>query len=181
MAVEVSPESTPNPNTFKFNINENIAGSSMEFSQASETSNSPLAAKLFGFPWTESVYIGENFVSLTKQDWVEWEILKEPLCGLIKEHIENREPVLIEVSDNENSENDSEEVKLIKEVINKEIRPQVALDGGDIIFHKYENQVVYIYMQGACSGCPSSSITLKQGIEVRLKNALPEIKEVIAL
>lgn len=182
MEIQVTAEETPNPHTFKFIINQQIADNNVQFSEASEAASSPLATKLFGFPWTDSVYIGENFVSLTKQDWVEWDILKEPLCGLIKEHIEKKEPVLLNYSAEETSdENDSEQVKIIKKVINEEIRPQVALDGGDIVFHKYDNNVVYIYMQGACNGCPSSSITLKQGIEVRLKNALPEISEVVAL
>lgn len=182
MEIQVTPEETPNPQTYKFLINQKISDNNVNFAEASETSSSPLAGKLFGFPWTQSVYIGENFVSLTKQEWVEWDILKEPLCGLIKEHIENKEPVLIEFAKgSEEDENDTDEVKLIKKVINEEIRPQVALDGGDIVFNRYENNIVYIHMQGACSGCPSSSITLKQGIEVRLKNALAEIEEVVAI
>lgn len=182
MEITVTPESTPNPQTYMFKINQNIADQNIQFNEAAEAAKSPLATKLFGFPWTEAVYIGEDFVSLTKQEWVDWAILTEPLCGLIKEHIEKKEPVLLgNTAEDDIDENDSEEVKLIKQVINKEIRPQVALDGGDIVFHKYENNIVYIYMQGACSGCPSSSITLKQGIEVRLQNALPEIKEVVAL
>ncbi|MEC9283413.1 MAG: NifU family protein [Bdellovibrionota bacterium] len=180
--IEITAEETPNPNTYKFLVNKEISPEARNFAEASEAGPSPLASKLFGFPWTESVYLGTDFVSLTKQDWVEWEILKEPLCGLIKEHIEKDEPVLIteqlgEVDD----ENDSEQVKLIKKIIKTEIRPQVALDGGDIIFHSYKDGVVAIHMQGACAGCPSSSITLKQGIEARLKQALPEIDEVIAI
>lgn len=180
--ITITAEATPNPHTYKFNINQEISPEARNFADASEAGPSPLASKLFGFPWTESVYLGKDFVSLTKQDWVEWEILTEPLCGLIKEHIEKQEPVLILSDDNEeDDENDSEEVKLIKRIIKTEIRPQVALDGGDIIFHKYENQIVSIHMQGACAGCPSSSITLKQGIEARLKQALPEIVEVVAI
>ena len=101
---------------------------------------------------------------------------------MIKEHIEKNEPILITEQFGEvDDENDSEQVKLIKKIIKTEIQPQVALDGGNIIFHSYKNQVVSIHMQGACAGCPSSSITLKQGIEARLKQALPEIEEVIAI
>ncbi|MFK8138428.1 MAG: NifU family protein [Bdellovibrionales bacterium] len=183
MEITVNAESTPNPQTMKFVINTNISPDTRTYEEAGEAYSSPLAQKLFGFPWTQSVHIGSDFVSLTKQEWVDWTVLEEPLCGLIKEHVESGEPSVLEQSENndEESENDSEEVKLIKKVLNKDIRPQVALDGGDIVFNRYEDNVVYIHMRGACAGCPSSTQTLKMGIETRLMQALPEIKEVVSI
>lgn len=180
--VEVTVEPTPNPETYKFSINKKIADESIEFSDPSKTSRSPLAHKLFGFPWAEKVFIGETFVSVTKQNWVEWSVLAEPLSQLIKEHFENEEPALLaNTGGPEVDENDSDVVSQIKSVIEHEIRPVVAMDGGDIVFSSYEGNIVYIHMRGACSGCPSATATLKNGIEVRLKEAVPEIKEVVAL
>jgi len=144
-----------------------------------------LAAKIFGFPWTASVFVGPNFITVTKQDWVDWNILASPLAGLIQEHLTQGEPVVVDIealkADGDISENDSPIVKQIKQIINQQIRPVVALDGGDIVFAKYENNIVYIHMKGSCAGCPSSTATLKQGIEGTLVAAIPEIKEVVAI
>ena len=129
--------------------------------------------------------MGPNFVSVTKQDWVEWDILAEPLAGLIREHLEAGLPIHIEreVISGSNAEDslDSPIVKEIKIILNRDIRPAVAMDGGDIVFAKYEDQILYIHMRGSCAGCPSSTATLKEGIEVRFKELLPEIKEVVAI
>lgn len=187
--LEVIPERTPNPQTMKFNVNRSLLENPVNFSNSTEAERSPLASKLFGFPWTAGVFIGQDFITITKQDWVEWEMLAEPLAGLLKEHFQMNEPLLVDRPEsptlddgaNQIQEDDSPAVRVIKTVINAEIRPAVAMDGGDIVFHRYEDQIVYVYMKGSCSGCPSSTATLKQGIEVRLKEALPEIREVIAL
>lgn len=182
--VSVHYEKTPNPESLKFVVGTQIAEENVNFASPSEAGRSPLAAKLFGFPWAEAIYLGTDFVTITKQDWVDWDVIAEPLCDLIKEHIDRNEPVLLEAIEpklSDISDDDSDDVKKIKTIINTEIRPAVNMDGGDIAFLKYEDQVVYIHMQGACSGCPSSTITLKQGIEVRLKNAMPEIKEVVSV
>ena len=175
-------EATPNPATMKFNFNQKIADQPHNFPDIESTELCPLAAKIFGFPWTAAVYLGEDFVSITKQSWVEWDILASPLAGLINEHIESGLPVLVQLdSDQTNDQNDSEIVKQIKKIIKNEIKPVLALDGGDIIFLKYENHILYIRMQGACAGCPSSQATLKEGIEVRIKELIPEVKEVISI
>ncbi|MFN7454241.1 MAG: NifU family protein [Pseudobdellovibrionaceae bacterium] len=182
--VQVTIESTPNPATLKFNLNTQIVESGIDFPTAQETDRSPLAAKLFGFPWTAGVYLGPQFVSVTKQDWVDWDVLAEPLAGLIKEHLERGEGILseaVEVQGNEFEESDTDEIKQIKTILAREIRPVVALDGGDVVFAKYEDQVLYIQMKGSCSGCPSSQATLKEGIEVRFKELMPSIKEVRAV
>lgn len=180
-AITVFPEMTPNPQSLRFSASRAIAESSAEFKSIQEAARSPLAKKLFGFPWTQTVFIGTDFVTVTKQDWVDWETLTEPLTGLIQEHIDRGEAVLHPLETQTVTGDDTPEVALIKRVLNEEIRPAVALDGGDIVFHKFEDNVVYLYMQGSCAGCPSSTATLKMGIETRLKNVVPSIRDVIAL
>ena len=166
----------------KFNFHQKISDSSLDIPNVETAERSPLAAKVFGFPWTSAVYIGEDFVTVTKQDWVGWDVLATPLAGLLGEHIESGLPVMIDfVAANDESENDSEIVKQIKRILQTEIKPVVALDGGDIVFAKYEDNVLYIHMRGACAGCPSSQATLKDGIEVRFKQLIPEIKEVVSI
>lgn len=179
--LSVRAEMTPNPQTFRFTTNRVLTETPAEFKTAQETTTSPLARKLFGFPWTAGVFIGRDFVTVTKQDWVDWETLAEPLCGLIQEHLERGEAVLHDTRQVQDTSNDSDDVRRIKQVLDQEIRPAVAQDGGDIVFHKYEDGIVYLFMQGACAGCPSSTMTLKQGIEVRLKEAVPSIREVVSM
>ena len=180
--MKVTFEPTPNPATMKFNFGQKITEQSADFLSVEATDSSPLAAKIFGFPWTAGVYLGEDFVTVTKQDWVDWDILASPLASLLGEHIESGQPVLLrlEASLNED-QNDSDVVKQIKRILQNEIKPVVALDGGDIVFAKYEDHVLYLQMKGACSGCPSSQATLKDGIEVRMKELIPEIREVVAV
>ncbi len=181
MTNEVRFEATPNPQTLKFTVSQHLTPTSADFKTAAEATRSPLAKKIFGFPWCDGVFIGQDFVTVTKQDWVDWDVLAEPLAGLIAEHLDRGEVVLHEAAASVESANDSEVVRAIKKILNEEIRPAVALDGGDIVFNKYEGNIVYLFMQGSCAGCPSSTFTLKEGIEARLKNAIPEIKEVVAL
>lgn len=179
---KVTFEVTPNPATMKFHLHQEVTSTGFDCPSAQEAERSPLAAKIFGFPWTSAVYVGTNFITVTKQDWVDWELLAQPLSGLIQEHLDRNEPVVVEVIQiEEDDANDSPMVRNIKSVLNREIRPVVALDGGDIVFYKYENNILYIRMKGACSGCPSSSVTLKEGVEVRMKELFPEIIEVVAV
>lgn len=180
--MKVTFEATPNPSTMKFNFGQKISDASHDFPNVESTEKSPLAAKIFGFPWTAGVYLGEDFVTVTKQDWVDWDILASPLAGLLGEHVESGQPVLINLEASlDESENDSEIVKKIKRALQNEIKPIVALDGGDVVFGKYENNILQIHMRGACSGCPSSQATLKDGIEVRMRELFPEIKEVVSV
>lgn len=180
--MNVTFETTPNPATMKFIFPQQISDQSVDFPSVETSERSPLAAKIFGFPWVSAVFLGENFVSITKQDWVDWTVLAKPLSGLLAEHVSSGQPVLLNlVAANNENENDSPIVKQIKRLLETEIKPVVALDGGDIAFVSYENQVLSLKMMGACSGCPSSQATLKDGIEVRMKQALPEIKEVISV
>jgi Fe-S cluster biogenesis protein NfuA len=179
--IYVRAEQTPNPQTLRFVTNMSLTDHPAEFKSAQETSTAPLARKLFGFPWTAGVFIGRDFVTVTKQEWVEWETLAEPLAGLIQEHLERGETIMHTPSVQESSTDDSTDVQMIKKILNEEIRPAVAMDGGDIVFHKYEDGVVYLFMQGSCAGCPSSTMTLKMGIETRLKESVPGIRDVVAM
>ncbi len=164
---------------------------------------SPLAQKIMGFPWVDKVFIGPDFITINKQDWVEWDTLTEPLSDMIREHIETGQAVLSQTGtrqglpfekgatfdvfppDRKDKEQkghaDSEIVQKIKQILEHDIQPAVAMDGGFISFEGYEKGRVFLKMQGACSGCPSSSITLKQGIEQHLKNQIPLVQEVVAL
>lgn len=191
-AIKIFAESTPNPQSMKFTVNKKIAEEIWETEDISKAGRSPLAQKILGFPWASKVFIGSNFITITKEDWVEWETLTEPLAQMIHEHIENKQAVLLappspplesdkEKKHNSSSLQDSETVQKIKRILQTEIQPAVAMDGGFIAFAGYENGSVFLKMQGACSGCPSASITLKQGIETHLKNQVPEVEQVVAL
>ena len=182
MKWSVSYENTPNPHSLKFVTNEDISSETLEINNLEEAKRSPLAIKLLGFPWAQSVFIGKNFVTLTKEDWVDWSVLKDSLASLIQEHLEKGEKVLLPLVKKSSTETiDSEVVKQIKNVLKNEIQPAVAMDGGFIDFVSYEDKKVYLSLQGACAGCPSATITLKEGIEMRLKQIAPEIEEVVAV
>ena len=182
MKYSVTIEPTPNPAAMKFVFSAAIAQDSCDFPDAQSTERSPLAAKIFGFPWVSQVFVGPTFVTITKQDWVDWKVLANPLSGLLAEHVNSGQAVLLDIpQSNDESDDDSEMVKQIKRVLATEIKPVVQLDGGDIAFVKLENDNLYLQLKGACSSCPSSQATLKDGIEVRIKQVFPTIKEVLAI
>lgn len=188
MAVQVIYESTPNPQSMKFIVNQDIAEESLEITDRLQSSRSPLAAKILGFPWAKSVFIGKNFVTITKEEWLKWDSLQDPIADMIAEHIQRGEKVVLEKQAQHNtekdkncSEEDSPAVQQIKKILDTEIQPAVAMDGGFIEFVSYKNQIVYLSLQGACAGCPSSSYTLKEGIQTRLQQAIPEVKEVVSV
>lgn len=185
MSFQVTYETTPNPHSLKFVVNNQICAEKLEITSRTEALRSPLAAKILGFPWAKTVFLGENFVTVTKEDWLDWDAICDPLSDLIKEHLERGEKVLLpkrerpEKAKSDLKQEDSEEVKKIKEILEKDIQPAVAMDGGFIEFVSYKEGIVYLKLQGACSGCPSSVYTLKQGIENRLRQFVPDIKEVL--
>lgn len=187
--VTVIYQATPNPDSMKFIVDRHIASENLNFNSQETAGRSPLAVKILGFPWAAGVFIGADFVTVTKQNWVEWQILADPLSDLIKEHIQSGQPVLnppagpspASSSRDDDQPGDSEIVLRIKKIIRENVKPAVAMDGGDITFDRYDNGKVYLGMHGACAGCPSSTATLKQGIETMLKDAIPEITEVIAV
>ena len=184
--VSVTVELTPNPATMKFVIDRQISATTAEFADAASAFDAPLAYKIFGFPWASRVFIGTDFVTVSKQEWVGWDILAQPLSDLIAEHIERGEPIFSERTQQAEADagilpTDSEDVREIKRILFEEVRPAVAMDGGEINFVKFDGGIVFLTMKGACSGCPSSSITLKQGIETRLREAVPTVQEVRAI
>jgi Fe-S cluster biogenesis protein NfuA len=182
--LQVFYEATPNPQSMKFIITAPIASESVHFTSVDQTARSPLARKLFGFPWAAGVFIGPSFVTVTKQEWVDWDVIADPLSDLIKEHLTSGEGVLLPSSEPTSSginADDSSVVQKIKQILQDEIRPAVAMDGGDIQFDRFVDGKVYLKMHGACSGCPSSAYTLKEGIETRLKESIPEVTEVVAV
>jgi Fe-S cluster biogenesis protein NfuA len=184
MSMFIQTESTPNPATLKFLPGQTVLETgTADFPTAEAAGNSPLATRVFGVPGVTGVFFGHDFVTVTKADDQEWDHLKPSILGVIMEHFQSGQPVLgAEVSapsghaDHEGEDGDI--VEQIKELLDTRVRPAVAQDGGDITFHGFEKGVVYLYMQGACAGCPSSTVTLKMGIENLLRHYIPEVTEV---
>lgn len=177
----IQTEQTPNPATLKFLPGEPVMGEgTADFVSAEAAARSPLAERLFAVEGVVGVFLGGDFISVTKTEDKEWQVLKPSILGAIMEHFAAGRPVILADQD-ETADDDGEDdeiVRQIKELIETRVRPAVAQDGGDIIFHGYEAGVVYLQMQGACSGCPSSTATLKTGIENMLKHYVPEVEEV---
>jgi len=182
----IQTETTPNPATLKFLPGrEVLAAGSADIATADDAAaRSPLAAKLFGVAGVSGVFLGSDFVTITKTDDTDWHLMKPALLGAIMEHFTSGAPALVEGGETAHgaaSGEDSELVQQIIELLDTRVRPSVAQDGGDILFHKYEDGIVYLTMQGSCSGCPSSTATLKMGIENMLRHYIPEIVEVRAV
>ncbi len=184
--VTIYTEANPNPNSMKFVANyllvpENV---SFDFPDAEATGNAPLAAELFKFGFVKRVFCMNNFVTVTKDEVTEWTAVIPQLRDFIKEYLEADKPVLLAAPSQNPSavynDDDPEVVKKIKHLLDEYVRPAVESDGGAINFHSYDDGVVKLLLQGSCSGCPSSTITLKSGIENLFKRMLPEVKEVVA-
>jgi Fe-S cluster biogenesis protein NfuA len=183
--VYVSLEFTPNPNTLKYSVNRELLkkGASNFTKREDAEKKSPLAAKLFAVPGISGVMLGKDFVTVTKTEEGDWDVVHKSCSSLIESHLSNNEVVIHEDAINaEAHKGGTTDIEnKIREILDSEIRPAVAMDGGDITFEKFEDGVVYVYLQGSCSGCPSSTMTLKQGIESRLRDAIPEVQEVVAV
>ncbi|MDT0682440.1 NifU family protein [Roseicyclus sp. F158] len=182
----IQTESTPNPATLKFLPGQTVldAGTA-DFPSPDTAGKSPLASRVFGVDGVTGVFFGTDFITVTKEDGREWEHLKPGVLGAIMDHYQSGAPVMDEgtapaagdghaVHEGE----DGEIVGQIKDLLDTRVRPAVAQDGGDITFHGFERGVVYLHMQGACAGCPSSTLTLKMGIENLLRHYIPEVTEV---
>jgi Fe-S cluster biogenesis protein NfuA len=178
--VEVMAELTPNPNTLKFNVHKQlIPFGSCSFANKDAAKDSVLASRLFEIEHIANVMVGIDFVSVTKTPDMEWPALARDVVESIRYFLQSGEPA-VSKSLLEGIQHGGSEMEMqIRAILDEEIRPAVARDGGDIIFYGYENGVVKLHLQGACSTCPSSIMTLKMGIENRLKQSFPEIKEVI--
>lgn len=179
----IQTETTPNPATLKFLPGRAVmARGTADFPSREQAAASPLATRLFEIEGVAGVFLGSDFVSVTKADAADWQVLKPQVLGAIMEHFTSGEPVVTEESPAAGGEGeDSQVVAQIKELLDTRIRPAVAQDGGDIIFRGFEDGVVYLRMQGACSGCPSSTATLKHGIENMLRYYVPEVTAVEAV
>ncbi|MFU8776877.1 MAG: NifU family protein [Roseovarius sp.] len=180
----IQTESTPNPATLKFLPGQTVleAGTA-DFPNADKSGNSPLAERIFRVPGVAGVFFGNDFVTVTKGEAIEWDHIKPAILGAIMEHYQSGQPVMLGEAGGasghaEHSGEDSAIVNQIKELLDTRVRPAVAQDGGDITFHGFDRGVVYLHMQGACAGCPSSTITLKMGIENLLRHYIPEVTEV---
>ncbi|HEY0299090.1 MAG TPA: NifU family protein [Arachidicoccus sp.] len=188
--ISIYTEMTPNPATMKFVANKLLyPGKSIDFQDETMAGPSPLAKELFSFPFIRSVFIASNFVTLTKTNEVEdWQEVIPQVKQFLKEYLEsggtivNEDEVskIIPESSNTISLDDDDVVKRIKELLDNYVRPAVEMDGGAIQYKSYNEGIVNLMLQGSCSGCPSSMITLKAGIEGMMKRMIPEVKEVIA-
>lgn len=180
----IQTESTPNPETLKFipDGEKILENSTAEFkSQAQAATKSPLATQIFAINGVSSVFFGSDFITVTKSEAANWNHLKPEITATIMDFYVSNKEIMFEQKEegkNENNEEDSEVVKQIKELIEIKVRPAVAMDGGDIVFHSFEDGIVFLELKGACSGCPSSTITLKNGIENMLKHYIPEVEAV---
>lgn len=182
----IQTEETPNPATLKFLPGRSVMESgTAEFKSEEEAAaGSPLAAALFEVDGVTTVFLAGDFISVSKRDDKEWYLMKPAVLGVIMEHFVAGKPILSEgaseAAEAEVRPEDEEVVSQIKELLDTRVRPAVAMDGGDIVFHGYEDGVVTLTMQGACAGCPSSTATLKMGIENMLRHYIPEVREVRA-
>ena len=181
----IQTETTPNPATLKFLPGETVLGSSTADFPTPETgAASPLARRIFAVDGVTGVFVGRAFVTVTKADQVPWDHLKPSVLGAIMEHFQSGAPAIEGAAADTGGHvaheagPDAEIVVQIKELLDTRVRPAVAQDGGDITFHGFDRGIVYLHMQGACAGCPSSTLTLKMGIENLLRHYIPEVVEV---
>jgi len=180
----IQTESTPNPATLKCLPGQAVLDTgTADFTTADGARTSPLAERIFSVTGVTGVFFGNDFVTVTKADAIEWDHIKPAILGAIMEHYQSGQPVILGGADTTSghaahSGEDSEIINQIKELLDTRVRPAVAQDGGDITFHGFDRGVVYLHMQGACAGCPSSTITLKMGIENLLRHYIPEVTEV---
>ena len=183
----IQTEQTPNPATLKFLPGCAVMESgTANFTDPRSASRSPLAERLFALPEVTGVFLAADFITITKNGDSDWPQLKPAVLAAIMEHFTAGRPVILaeageDANAAEGGEEDDEIVMQIKELLETRVRPAVAMDGGDIIFQDFEDGVVYLHMQGSCSGCPSSTATLKAGIENMLRHYIPEVREVCAV
>lgn len=180
----IQTESTPNPATLKFLPGQTVLDmGTADFPTPEAGEKSPLAQRIFAVSGVTGVFFGTDFVTVTKDDGAEWDHIKPAILGAIMEHYHSGAPVMegdapAASGHAEANEEDKVIVGQITELLDTRVRPAVAQDGGDITFHGFDRGVVYLHMQGACAGCPSSTLTLKMGIENLLRHYIPEVTEV---
>ena len=178
----IQTEVTPNPKTVKFIPGKEVSPiKSINFINIEEASISPLAKRLFLINGVNSVFLGSDFISITKDEIIEWQELKPLVLSQIMQHYMSNDVIINDFTEEkavELNEEDKEIASQIEDLLETRVRPSVASHGGDIVFHSYSDGIVELEMRGACSGCPSSMATLKMGVENMLKHYIPEIMEV---
>ncbi len=180
----IQTESTPNPATLKFLPGQTVLElGTADFPNAEAAAKSPLARRIFAVSGVTGVFFGTDFVTVTKAEGVDWQHIKPAILGAVMEHYQSGAAVMdgdasARGGHAEHTGEDGDIVRQIKELLDTRVRPAVAQDGGDITFHGFDRGVVYLHMQGACAGCPSSTLTLKMGIENLLRHYIPEVLEV---
>ncbi len=179
--VTISAQITPNPNTLKFVVDKLLMPSgSVDFSIEEKAATSPLPKALFELNGVVGVMVGVNFVSVSKSQMTDWAALAEPITKTLHEYLDTEQTILDEKYLTQTATASGDDIESrIKHILDTEIRPAVAMDGGDIIFYGYEDGIVSLHLQGACSTCPSATLTLKMGIENRLREEFPEIQDVV--
>lgn len=180
--ITIYSEATPNPDTMKFVLNRLLLpNDTADFPDAASASDSPLASELFNnFDYVLGVFIMNNFVTITKADHADWYDLIPAMKEFIKKYVEDEKAIINVRVDGLTDEEDTEVVRKIKELLDTHVKPAVEMDGGAISFKSFDHGIVTVSLKGSCSGCPSSTITLKAGIEGLLKRMVPEVSEVIA-
>jgi len=180
--MNIQTEVTPNPSSLKFLPDQVVMEKgTIDFRNAKEAKRSPLALNLFKIDGVEGVFFGSDFISITKNDNHEWQMLKPSISETIIEFYKSGDAIMLQEEEDKtgtSNTEDNEAVIKIKDIIETKVRPAVAKDGGDITFQSFDNGIVYLQMKGSCSGCPSSTATLKAGIENMLKHYVPEVREV---
>lgn len=180
----IQTEDTPNPATMKFLPSRAVVETPLDIASAAQASVSPLAEALFNIEGVAGVFLGTDFISVTRSADVEWPVLRPSVLATIMNHFVEGKPVLVEgqsevvASAVTSSAEDADIVRQINELLDLRIRPAVAQDGGDVAFERYEDGIVYLRLKGACAGCPSATATLKFGIEQMLRHFIPEVQEV---
>ncbi len=182
----IQTENTPNPATVKFLPGQTILEhGALEFNSMQEAELAPIALRLFGLQGVKGIFLGRDFVSVTKAADTDWVMLKPMVLGAMMEHLSTGQVIVhkeaLEKKQSghaQSDEPDDEITAQIKELLDTRVRPMVAMDGGDIVFDRFEDGVVFLQMRGACAGCPSATMTLKSGIENMLRHFVPEVKEV---
>ena len=178
----IQTQSTPNPNSLKFLPGKNVSNvGSVEILNIEETNNE-LLRNILSINGVTGIFLGEDFLSVNKKEEIDWNDLKHIIISFINEYYENGKDYILNKSNNKNNDNELHEIeKQIIKILETKVRPAVAKDGGDIKFKEFKNGVVKVQLQGSCSGCPSSTMTLKQGVQNLLCHYIPEVKEVLAI
>ncbi len=179
--IYITANPTPNPDALKFIVDRQLVdGDPVSYNQESEAKGSPLAEKLFALGGVRQLFAFQNFVTVTKDNDRPWQEFAREIGAEIRSHLQSASGPNFKAPDDQSASSDDEKVVLIKSVLD-EIRPMVAQDGGNIVFAGYHDGVVQLFMQGSCAGCPSATLTLKAGIEQKLKAVLPEVRDVVAV